>query len=323
MEQQSNLIEFNKEFKFENMRHLLKPVSNKKSLEWEKRKFLQFSMGFIDLINFKDNQVNGRPKFLINDIIKSLLIMSYNKMSYRRAESDLTELYEKGLIQSIPSRAVLNKYMLQENTKKIIENLIQVSALFFVQDEDTLILDSTWLACKMYSGGYKKVYDKKNAPLQKVRKLHVACLKESRIIACAKATTGTVHDSPMFKDLVYKVYKNGFNIKRLLADAGYMSKDNYNYCYNLNIESIFIDFKSNVQYKRAKSPAWKKSLKIYKENPKLWHENYRFRVLVEGVFSAMKRKQLNYLRSRKGSAQDCELLLKCLIYNFTIIGKSF
>jgi len=35
----------------------------------------------------------------------------------------------------------------------------------------------------------------------------------------------------------------------------------------------------------------------------------------------MKRKNLNYLRSRKEVAQDVEVLLKALVYNLTIIGK--
>jgi hypothetical protein len=46
-----------------------------------------------------------------------------------------------------------------------------------------------------------------------------------------------------------------------------------------------------------------------------------FRALVEGVFSAIKRKHLNYLRSRNETAQDIELLLKCLVYNITVIGR--
>ena len=95
----------------------------------------------------------------------------------------------------------------------------------------------------MYTGGYRKVYDKKNATLQKVRKLHIACLKNSRIICYAKATKGTVHDAPMFEEITRGVVKAGFNIKSLLADAGYLSKNNYALCRDLGIqtkETIYI-----------------------------------------------------------------------------------
>ena len=99
MERQNSLIEYNKDLKFESVKHLVKLRPNKKSLEWEKRRFIQFAMGFIDLIDFKNNQVNGRPRFCIKDIIKSLAVMSYNGMSYRRTESDLVDLHEKGLLE--------------------------------------------------------------------------------------------------------------------------------------------------------------------------------------------------------------------------------
>ena len=43
--------------------------------------------------------------------------------------------------------------------------------------------------------------------------------------------------------------------------------------------------------------------------------------LPEGVFSAIKRKNVNYLRSKREMSQDIELLLKALVYNLTIIGR--
>lgn len=247
--------------------------------------------------------------------------MSYNGMSYRRAQSDLKRMYSEGLIQSIPPRSTLNDYSNNENTKFLIEKLIQVSSLFFTDNEDTLIVDSTWFGQRMYTGGYKKVYDKKNASLQKVRKLHICCAKNSKIITCAIATSGTNHDSPYLEKLISSPMKNGFKVKTLLADAGYSGKNNYALCQNLGIFNVFIDFKKNASIKRAKSSIWKEKLKLYKEQKEIWNQTYRFRVLVEGVFSVMKKKHLNYLRSRKETAQDVEVLLKALVYNLTIIGK--
>jgi len=48
-----------------------------------------------------------------------------------------------------------------------------------------------------------------------------------------------------------------------------------------------------------------------------------FRVLIESVFSAIKRKNTTFLKSKNGLAQDIELLFKILVYNITIIGKFF
>ena len=324
MEKQDKLVSYDKNLEFDNFKSLIKLKPNPKSLENEKRKFKDFMANFIDKIDFENNQCNGRPRFYLKDIIKSLLIMSYNGMSYRRAESDLISLKEQGIIKHIPKRSTLCKYMLLDKTKKILEKLITLSSLFFIEHENVLICDSTWLATKMYVGGHKNVYNKKSgAPLSKVRKLHISCLRNSKVIACARATKGTINDSPIFQELVHIPIKNGFIIKKLIADAGYSGKDNYAFCQALNIKEIFIDFKKNASLKRAKSSAWRTQLKLFKENPEQWHESYRFRVLVEGIFSTIKRKHLNYLRSRKENSQDVELLLKCLVYNFTIVGKYF
>jgi hypothetical protein len=315
MELQTKL---SKENKFESVVILQK---NTLTLEHEKERFITNLCDFIEPLNFEQLQVMGRPKANFKDIIKALCIMSFNGMSYRRTQSDLRWMFEQELIKSIPPRSTLNDYVNNENTKIIIEKLIQVSALFFNDNEDTTILDSTWFAEKMYHGGYKKVHDKKNAPLSIVRKLHIACLKNSRIIACAKATKGTQHDSTMFEEIVTRLKTNGFNIKTLIADAGYTGKNNYALCKDLGILNVFIDFRKNSTLRRAKSDIWREKLKMYKEQKDIWNQTYRFRVLVEGIFSAIKRKNLNYLRSKKETAMDVEILLKALCYNLTIIGK--
>ena len=307
------------------MRSNFKPIialqKNKYTLEQEKEKFINNLCDFIEPLNFEQLQVMGRPKTNFKDIIKSLCIMSYHGMSYRRTQSDLRKMHEEGLIKSIPPRSTLNDYSNNENTLKLIERLVQVSALFFNDNEDTMILDSTWFGQKMYTGGFKKVHDKKHSPLAHVRKMHICCAKNSKVITCAIATAGNKHDSPYFEKLIRTTIKNGFKIKTLLADAGYTGKNNYALCKDLGIFNVFIDFRKNATMKNAKSDIWREKLRLYKEQKEVWNQTYRFRVLVESIFSAIKKKNLNYLRSRKEIAMDVEVLLKALVYNITVIGR--
>ena len=317
MEQQEKLFEEQRN----NLKSVITLQPNKLTLEHEKEKFIQNICNFIEPLNFEALQVMGRPRAEFKDIVKGLLVMSYNGMSYRRTQSDLRWMHERELIRYIPPRSTLNDYSNDFNTKKLIEKLIALSSLFFVDNEDTVILDSTWFAKRMYGGGYKQVHDKRSAPLDKVRKLHIACLKNSKIIAYAKASKGTEHDSPFFTEIVKSVAKLGFPLKTLLADSGYLSKDNYALCKELGILNTFIDFKSNITGKHPKSDLWREKFKLYKEKKEVWNQTYRFRVIIEGIFSAIKRKNITYLRSRKETAQDVEVLLKCLVYNLTVIGK--
>ena len=303
------------------MEQLIQLKTNNVLLEEEKEKFMLVLFNFIDGLNFDNIQINGRPKSDLKDVLKSLLVMSYNNMSYRRARSDLRKLYDEDLIHYVPRRSTLNNYADKEEIRELLEELIQISSVFFMEYEDTVILDSTWFGLKMYIGGHKRVHDKKNIMKEKCRKLHIACLKNSKIIACAKTTPGNKNDSPMFRELINPIIKNGFIIKSLLADAGYSSKKNYALCKRLGIKEVFIDFRSNAGPYRSKNDLWKQRLRLFRENKDYWHEHYRYRPIIEGVFSAIKRKNVNYLRSKREMSQDIELLLKALVYNLTIIGR--
>jgi hypothetical protein len=292
----------------------------KSNLEKEKSCFLNCMCNFLDSLEFEKEQVNGRPRANEREIIKNLLVMSYNSMSYRRAISDIKILYNEGLISEKISRTTLNDYSNNEKSIEVLERLIQLSATYFKETEDTLIVDSSWFSEKMYLGGYKKVHSDKMG-LTYTRKIHIGILKNSRVICYAKATAGIRHDCPVFKDILSNSVKL-FDLKYCLGDAGYLSKDNYILCEDHGIKA-FLNFKKNNTSSKGRSALWKQQIDIWRNKPKIWHESYRFRVLVESTFSTIKRKFGNYLRSKNQSSRDVEMLLKCLCYNLCVISNRF
>ena len=167
-------------------------VQLRSTLEAEKSNFLIAMCNFLDTLEFDNNKMPN--------ILKHLLIMSYNSTSYRRALSDIDILFDKGFLSKKMSRSTLNRYSNMPNMITILERLIQVSAMFY-KEESTLIVDSTWFGEKMYVGGCKTVHNNKQG-LYNTRKIHVGILKDSKIICYAKATKGTSHDSPVFKDII-------------------------------------------------------------------------------------------------------------------------
>lgn len=303
-------------------RRVMPLEKNLKSLEYEKENFIKVMSDFIDRVAFEELQEIGRPRFNLKDIMKCLTLMSYSCQSYRRSQSDFRKMKEEDIISEVPKKSVLNKYANQIDVRNLLERLIQYSATFFIENESTVIVDSTWFSIRdNYYGGYETVHNKRNASLDKVRKLHLCCLKNSKVISCAKATKGTESDFNIFEELIRTTIKRGFHISRLLADAGYSSRKNYSLCKELGILNAFIDFKKNSTSKRSKSDLWRERVRMWKEQKELWHETYRFRVVIEGIISSIKRKGLVYLRSRSETAQDIELLLKALVHNITIIGR--
>ena len=100
MEQQEKLFEEQRN----NLKSVITLQPNKLTLEHEKEKFIQNICNFIEPLNFEALQVMGRPRAEFKDIVKGLLVMSYNGMSYRRAESDFIDMKERELIKTIPKR---------------------------------------------------------------------------------------------------------------------------------------------------------------------------------------------------------------------------
>jgi hypothetical protein len=293
-------------------------LGTKTSLEKEKINFLKSMCNFLDSLNFEQEQIQGRPKADQREILKHLLVMSYNAMSYRRAISDLFILKDLGFIHNLISRSTLNDHANNEETIILLERLIQVSSTFFRDNEDTLIVDSTWFGERMYAGGYTEVHGSKKG-LTNTRKIHVGILKNSKAICYAKATPGTLHDCPVFKDILFNSSKL-FNLKFCLGDKGYCSKENYILCSDLEI-TAFLDFKKNFRSARGKSALWKNQINIWNNQPEVWKESYRYRVVIEAVFSSIKKKHNSYLRSRNQNSRDVEMLLKCLTYNLSLIGR--
>lgn len=293
-------------------------IQLKQPLEKEKTCFLRAMCNFLDGISFEEETINGRPKADMREILKHLLVMSYNAMSYRRALGDLDILYRQGFLTRLISRSTLNDYANNKSTIKLLERLIQLSATYFKESEDTLIVDSTWFGEKMYVGGCSTVHSHK-CGLFNTRKIHVGVLKNSKVICYAKATPGTFHDSPAFKDILVKSSKL-FDLKKCLGDKGYCSKDSYMLCQEHGIKA-FLDFKKNCKNRNGGSRAWKEQLDICRNSPEVWKESYRFRVLVESIFFVIKKKFGNYLRSRNQTSRDVEMLSKCLVYNLCIIGR--
>ena len=311
-------IQINKKYESSNLVPLVK---NNKTLEFEKEKFLKNLDFIMDNIFFENDQVTGRPKAENKDIMRCLMIMSYHSMSYRRAESDIKKLFDEGSLTHIPKRSTLNKYANDERTLNFLIKFIQDFSLLFVDNEDTVIFDSTWFSIKMYEGGYLKVHNREAQSMDKCRKIHAGCLKNSKIIAIALTSEGTAHDCPFFETMIRKVVENGLNIKKVICDAGYSSKLNHEVCEELGIKEVYIDFKKNVNGRNPRTSLWKERLSIFKNRPDQWHEEYKYRAIIEGVWSVIKKKNNTFLRSQKIISQDIELLLKIAVYNITIIGK--
>lgn len=266
-----------------------------------------------------------RPALHKKDILLALLIRAYRGLSYRRVHSDLLEAQAAGLLEYIPSRPTLNRAMLDPELTTALTTLIERTAAPFYASEDTAIIDSTWMNIDAYSSAVRMkragtLY--KDGWVSRSRKLHLCILKKSRIIGAAMVSDGVSADTSFFKELLLRTFQQGFNLTSVLADAAYSSKSNYAFCHDLGIANAFLDFKKNQVPRRSKSLLYRKQLHLFRDNKTEWHSHYRFRPLIESVFSETKRKFKHHLMGRKVASMDNELLLKAVVYNLTSLSRA-
>ncbi|MEK6898919.1 MAG: transposase [Nanoarchaeota archaeon] len=296
-------------------------------LEYEKEKVFQVAKQLLDSIDFEkeNNWSEGRPSAPTRDILKSLIVMSYNGMSYRRSQSDLRKLYSEGYIRFFPKKSTLNKYMFDSSIRKIVEELITVCAFSFVDVINTIIVDSTWFCryIKMTGATHHRKSANVSLPsLKKCVKVHSMCCKDTQVVLCARATLGTVSDITQFIPMFEFILKRGFKIANVLGDKGYSSRENYRWLQEQRIKGSYLMFKDHEDTARSRSMFRKERLLMLRNRPDEWNEMYRFRSLIESMHSAWKRKGNNYIRSKKLEAAELEVLLRVLWHNLAIVAKN-
>jgi len=122
------------------------------------------------------------------------------------------------------------------------------------------------------------------------------------------------HDSKFFKPMI-KELKN--SLKLVLADKGYDSKENRQYCWDNNIE-VHIPFR---QWSKTRKQQWNIPSKRMLNEKKFDQIKYNQRALIESINSAIKRTLGSYVLARNASQQQKQVTLKALTYNIERIGR--
>ena len=114
-----------------------------------------------------------------------------------------------------------------------------------------------------------------------------------------------------------------FRMKEILGDAAYFSKKNMMLVDELNAKPFF---KTTMGFDKLKvkgvCPSWERMINLWKTNQGFFLEHYHKRSNVESTFSMIKRKFLPYVRSKKETAQNNEILCKIICHNRAVLVNS-
>ena len=129
------------------------------------------------------------------------------------------------------------------------------------------------------------------------------------------------NDSPYFSPLLDATVQSGFQIKEVSADKGYDSFNNRR--LTLVKGAIpYIPHREVVYNLKEKSELWKRMYYFYKFKEAEFKQHYHKRSNVETVFSMIKAKFGERIRSKTNVSQTNEVLCKVLCHNLCCLIQS-
>ncbi len=139
----------------------------------------------------------------------------------------------------------------------------------------------------------------------------------TNVITAVEVTPSNVGDSTPFPDLVKKTAEN-FKMKEVSADKAYSSRKNLE-LVSENGAIPFIPFRSNMTSRPKGCMIWKRMYQYFEWNYDEYMLHYHKRSNAESLFSMLKRKFGNNLRTKTETSRDNEILCKGLCHNIAVL----
>ena len=260
----------------------------------------------------------GRPKTPLADEIYCAVLKVYSCMSGRRAHGVYKNVADRALLSSVPSFMVASRLLCRPEVTPILYHLLHLSALPLagLEEGGAISPDSTGIQTTSFGGWREERHGEKRQ--KRWVKCHAIVGTKTHVIIDARVMEANSADCPQFEPLLKNALEVGFHPATITADKGYLSRDNYTLATELGLQA-YIPFKVNSTGAAEGSPAWKKAFHLFQANREEFDRNYHTRPNVESVFSALKRKFGENIRSKNPVAQVNEVLCKLIAYNLTVV----
>src|SRR5947209_3006034 len=171
-------------------------------------------------------QLNGRPRFSLEDMIFAMAFKVYSTISGRRFMTDLREAHAKGYIENLPCYNSIFNYFESEVLTPYQLMLIEESALPLAAIERDFAVDSTGLSgCRFVQWVSAKYGEPQLMESKDWIKMHLICGTQTNVVTAVEISEKYRNDSPYFKPLVEATARN-FQMREISGDKGYDSFNN-------------------------------------------------------------------------------------------------
>lgn len=249
--------------------------------------------------------------------IRMVFLVAYKEklnVSYRRFVQicDENNMQHMLCIKQIPHFSTLQKFV-QRTPKQLFETLVRACRLLLNLKNVNASVDGTGFSNTNPSHYYQKRID--GVEVKNFTKTMFLTDNNTKLIMNVKTTSDNSHETNYFKPLVSEVASS---LKMVLADKGYDSKSNRDYCREQGIE-VHIPPRKKTETRRQEKHESKnhKELELFDKN------KYDDRAIIEAVNSAIKRTLGGYTNNKKKGNQQKQITIKAFTYNVEKIGNDF
>lgn len=261
---------------------------------------------------------NGRPRLPLSDMVFAAAFKVYVGFSSRRFTTDLRDACDGGYIGSTPHFNSVSRYLADPALTNIFKDLVSVSSLPLKAVETDFAVDASGFSTSRFVRWYDKKYGREKQKREWF-KAHLICGVRTKIVTGVDISGWTVHDGYFFTPLLKKTAEN-FAISEVSADKAYLSHKNADAVERLG-GTPFIPFKSS-NIATIEDSAWTKMYHYFMFNRETFLEHYHKRSNVESVFSMVKGKFGDSVRSKSEMGQVNEVLCKVLCHNICVLIRA-
>jgi len=258
----------------------------------------------------------GRPRLQLKDMVFSSALKVYSTFSLRRFMGDAKIAVEKGYLNKQSSFTAVGKYIQNEKLTSVLKQLITVSAMPLRTVETNFAIDSTGFRTTKFNDYCREKHQTKKE--HRWIKAHICCGVKTNIITSVQVGDESSADCPQFIPLAQETQQSGFTISEMTADKAYSSRDNLTFINSIG-GMPYIPFKDNANAKSRGSYTWMKMFRFFTYNHDEFLEHYHQRSNVESTMNMIKAKFTDLVRSKDGTAQKNEVLLKVLCHNIVVL----
>lgn len=256
----------------------------------------------------------GQQPVLLSDAIFAACFKVYSTFSGRRFMTDLSDAAERGYLSKALHYNSIFKLMGSATLTPILRQLIAESAKPLASVEVDFAADSS-----AFSGSrFERWYDVKHNRAHTEHawtKLQMACGVKTNIVSSAVICEQDGPDSPYLPQLVNETAAN-FTVNEFSADKGYSSTYGHDAVAAVG-GTPFIAFKKSAT--GGSGGLWEKMYHYFAFRKDEFLAHYHKRSNAETVFSMVKAKFGDAIRSKSRTAMVNEVLLKILAHNLCVL----